>query len=84
MNEMGIRTGGFAYYFCNLGELDAFTERYGNKISNVDGMSYVYSYRYNTFNFIRKGERYIWQYGEKEYYIKIGYEVIPVMHQRSE
>lgn len=81
---MGIRTGGFAYYFCNLGELDAFTERYGNKISNVDGMSYVYSYRYNTFNFIRKGERYIWQYGEKEYYIKIGYEVIPVMHQRSE
>lgn len=81
---MGIRTGGFAYYFCNRDELGAFTKRYGNKISNVDGMPYVYSYRYNTFNFIRKGERYIWQYGEREYYIKIGYEVIPVMHQRSE
>lgn len=81
---MEIRTGGFAYYFCNRGELSAFTKRYGNKISNVDGMLYVYSYRYNTFNFIRKGERYIWQYDRREYYIKIGYEVIPVMHQRSE
>lgn len=81
---MGIRTGGFAYCFCNPGELSTFIKRYGNKISNVDGMSYVYSYRYNTFSFIQKGERYIWQYGEREYYIKLGYEVIPVMRQRSE
>ena len=81
---MGIRTGGFAYYFCNRGELSAFIKRYGNKISSADGMLYVYSHRYDTFNFIRKGERYVWQYDGREYYIKIGYEVIPVMHQRSE
>lgn len=81
---MGIRTGGFAYCFCNRNELKTFTKRYGNKISNVDGMLYVYSYRYDTFSFIRMGERYVWQYDEKERYIKSGYEVISVMHQRSE
>ena len=81
---MGIRTGNFAYCFCNRNELKAFIKRYGNKISNVDGMLYVYSDRYNTFSFIRKGERYIWQYGEKEYYLRSGYKVILVMYQRSE
>lgn len=81
---MEIRTYGFAYYFCNRKELSAFIKRYGNKISNADGMLYVYSYRYNTFNFVRNGERYVWQYGEKERYAKIGYKVIPVMRQRSE
>lgn len=81
---MEIWTGGFAYYFCNRGELSVFTKRYGNKISNVDGMLYVYSYRYDTFSFILMGERYVWQYDEKERYIKSGYKVIPIMHQRSE
>ena len=81
---MGIRAGGFAYYFCNRVELNTFIKRYGNKISDVNGMLYVYSYQYNTFSFIRKGERYIWQYSEKEYYLRIGYKVIFVMYQRSE
>lgn len=70
---MGIRTGGFAYYFCNPGELSAFIKRYGNKISNVDGMLYVYH-----------TGKLSWTVWSKKYVKAKGLKILVYTGQRSE